>query len=76
LECELTGSEESDYYIGRLVTVSDEEVALLYFDSLGTWDKEPTIIPCKSITKIEFDTPYINTFSKYIKPPGQTRKGR
>jgi hypothetical protein len=73
LECELTGSDESDYYIGRLVSVSDEKVELLYVDSLGKWNKEPSVISSDSITKIEFDTPYINTFSKYIKAPGQTR---
>jgi hypothetical protein len=36
---------------------------------MGSWDKEPCIITYGAITKIQFDTPYINTIAKYLKEP-------
>jgi len=46
-----------------------------YFDPLGRWDEEPCVIDYGDITKIQFDTPYINTLTKYLKG-GLTENGR
>jgi hypothetical protein len=42
-------------------------VSIQGFDTLGRWDKEPCVIAYGDITKIQFDTPYINTLTKYLK---------
>jgi hypothetical protein len=41
-------------------------VSLLSFDSLGRWEEEPCLVAYGDITKIQFDTPYINTIIKYL----------
>jgi len=42
-----------------------------HFDSMGGWYDGPSVVAFSDITKIQFDTPYINTISKYLKelPP-------
>ena len=73
IECEGRETEDDDdFFIGRVVSLDDESVSVLYFDSLGTWDDEPSVIDYADITKVQFDTPYINTITKYLKgpPPG------
>jgi hypothetical protein len=67
LECEKPDPEESDFFIGRFISVGKKTVSLLYFDPEGRWSEEPDSIPYDAITKIQFDTPYINTISKYLK---------
>ena len=47
--------------------MDDESVSLRYFDSMGKWDEKSCIIAYGDITKIQFDTPYINTMTKYLK---------
>ena len=72
VECEdRTNAEFDDYIIGRIVDLDDETVSVLQFDALGTWYDVPCIIAFSDITKIQFDTPYINTITKYLKksPP-------
>jgi hypothetical protein len=60
-------TEYDDFIIGRIVDFDDETVSVLHFDSLGTWKDVPCIIALTDITKIQFDTPYINTITKYLK---------
>jgi hypothetical protein len=33
---------------------------------MGSWEDEPSVIDHADITKIQFDTPYINTITKYL----------
>jgi hypothetical protein len=75
LECEGRRTDDDDFFIGRIIDLGDEAVSLRYFDPLGRWDEEPCVIEYGDITKIQFDTPYINTISKYLKslPPGNGR---
>ncbi len=73
VECEdRKTAEYDDFIIGRIVALDYETVSVLHFDSLGAWNDEPCIIAYSDITKIQFDTPYINTITKYLKksPPG------
>jgi hypothetical protein len=73
VECEdRRNAEYDDFTIGRIVNLDDVTVSVLHFDSLGTWNDVPSIIAFTDVTKIQFDTPYINTITKYLKvpPPG------
>jgi hypothetical protein len=72
IECESEDTEdEDDFFIGRITSVGDESVSILYFDPLGNWDEEPSEVILDDITQVSFDTPYVNTLSKYLKgqPP-------
>jgi len=55
-----------------VVALDDESVSVLHFDTMGVWDDEPSVIAYADITQVAFDTPYINTITKYLKepPPG------
>ena len=44
----------------------------LYFNVVGEWDDEPSVIPHDDITQIQFDTPYINIMSRYLEDPPPT----
>jgi len=73
VECEDRRTADDDVFlIGRIVSVGDDSVSILHFDSLGNWDPGPTEVAYDDITLLEFDTPYVNTLSKYLKepPPG------
>ena len=73
VECEdRKTADHDDFLIGRVVALDHETVSLLNFDPQGVWDDEPSVIAYGDITKIQFDTPYINTMSRYLKspPPG------
>ena len=73
VECEdRKKAEYDDFIIGQIVAFDDDTVSVLHFDSLGTWNDVPSIIAFTDITKIQFDTPYLNTITKYLKepPPG------
>lgn len=70
VECEdRKTADHDDFLIGRVLTLDDETVSLLNFDPQGVWDEEPSVIDFEDITKVQFDTPYINTISKYLKGP-------
>jgi len=70
IECESKERwEDDDFLIGWLVVLDDETVSLLHFDSLGAWYDEPKVIAYGDITQVQFDTPYSNTFVKYLRPP-------
>jgi hypothetical protein len=72
VECENRNTADyDDFFIGRIVAMDNDSVSLLSFDSMGSWDDEPSNIAFSDITQIQFDTPYINTITKYVKetPP-------
>ncbi len=76
IECEdRKNAQQDDFFIGRILSVDDESVIVLYFNPLGVWDDEPSIISHGDITQIQFDTPYVNIMSKYLKdqPPTNGR---
>lgn len=70
VECESRETADDDIFlIGRVISVSGDTVAILNFDTLGSWDDEPSEVAFGDITQVHFDTPYINTISKYLKEP-------
>jgi hypothetical protein len=73
VECEDRNTAEyDDFFIGRVVAMDDETASVLNFDSMGAWNDEPSVIAYGDITQVQFDTPYINTISKYLKEPPAT----
>jgi hypothetical protein len=68
VECEsLEDPDEDDFLIGRITDLDVGKVVLRDFDALGNWGAELEEIALDAITKVQFDTPYINTFSKYLR---------
>lgn len=67
-ECEDDSEEETSFYLGRVLEVSSEGISLLYVDALGHWDDVPSLIALERITKIQFDTPYLRRFMRYVEP--------
>ena len=68
IECERSG-ENKDFYIGKILDVNKSSARFANFDALGNWDERPHKILYDDITRIEFDTPYVQTFSKYLQGP-------
>jgi hypothetical protein len=70
IECEgRESADHDDFYIGELVAMDEETTSILHFNAMGQWDREPSVVAYDDITKIQFDTPYINIMSKYLKKP-------
>lgn len=69
IECEDAESRIEGYFIGRILSVGDDAVCFANFDALGRWDESPHVIPFREITRVQFDTPYVRTFSKYLQGP-------
>jgi hypothetical protein len=67
VECEDQEEDVQDFYIGQILLVEDDLLYFANFDPLGCWDKSHDLISLEEITSIQFDTPYIQTFSKYLK---------
>lgn len=76
IECEDRRTPDDDeFFIGRIIDLGDETVSIRYFDPMGRWDEKPCVIDYGDITKIQFDTPYINTITKYLED-SPTENGR
>ncbi len=69
IESEDPDEDTEDFYIGSVLSTNGNEVRLQHFDALGVWKITPEVIPYNDITLIQFDTPYINRFWKYLAGP-------
>jgi hypothetical protein len=70
IECEdRRTADHDDFFIGRIIALDEEMVSLLSFDPLGRWEEQPCLIAYGDITKVQFDTPYINTLIEYLNEP-------
>ena len=67
IECEDDDEDVQDYYIGSLVSADFDCITFRHFDGYGYWEAEPSKIDINEITKVQFDTPYIRVFSKYLR---------
>jgi hypothetical protein len=67
VECEEADEDDDEFYIGQLVEVRSRSIRFRDYDALGYWSKSPSSIRIGDITKIQFDTRYIRTFSKYTR---------
>ena len=71
LECESrVWAAEDEFYLGRVLKVDEGRTVLRCIDSSGTWDPEPITVDHQDLTKIQFDTPYINLISRHMKGAG------
>lgn len=61
--------EEEQFVIGRIQGMSAKSLSILGFDALGQWESEPMIIAYRNIKWVQFDSEYINVFSKYVTNP-------
>jgi hypothetical protein len=68
IECEDEDEDEhiQVFYLGELVEVAGDVVHFRCLDALAKWDTEIAAIPVAEITKVQFDTPYVRRFTKYI----------
>ena len=76
VECEDPDEEIEDFYIGQILSVDDESLCFANFDGMGRWDEAPHTIPLEEITKLQIDSPYMRTFSKYLEGPCPKRGAR
>lgn len=71
VECESIESDDDDkFYIGKAVDIEDSIIWFIEINALGKWEKTEIGIKIRNITQIQFDTPYIQIFSKYTAPGG------
>lgn len=75
IECEDREEDVEDFYIGQVVSVGKDVVQFDHFDGLGKWEKSTASIPLDEITLLQFETPYIHRFWKYIDGNAPNRVG-
>ncbi|MBM4074670.1 MAG: hypothetical protein FJ267_03405 [Planctomycetes bacterium] len=53
-----------------------DDVSHWHFDATGNWESEPAAVSLNEVAILQVDTPYINTFKKYLREPHpiQSRK--
>jgi hypothetical protein len=73
VECEERDEELEDFYIGTLVSIDDGELRFDHFDGLGQWSEVPATIQVDEITLVQFETPYIHQFWKYLSGPAPSQ---
>jgi hypothetical protein len=71
VECERRDSDVEDtFYLGSIVAVSDDAMAMRHVDATAEWyDEPPVVIPYSDLTKIRFADAYSKTFRKYVNSP-------
>ncbi|MDX2200453.1 MAG: hypothetical protein SF069_15975 [Phycisphaerae bacterium] len=66
IQCEDQHEDIQDFYLGELLEVEGDVVRLRSLNALARWDEQVAEIPVAEITNVQFDTPYIRHFTKYI----------
>jgi hypothetical protein len=69
VECEPSGSSQEEVFqIGKACEIQDGKTLwFLGFDSLGQWEIKEHPILIDYISQVQFDTRYINVYSKYVR---------
>ena len=57
---------EKTFYIGPIVGLADDAVAVHSFNAVGRWDRRPTRVRYDRISRMRFDCEYINAWSKFL----------
>ena len=65
VESEDPDDDTEDFYLGRAVRIQKSGIKFASFDGLGKWGAKLHSIGYDEITRIQFDTPYANSFSRY-----------
>lgn len=66
IENESISDDDFEFGIGKIEKVYRNSVHIRHFDAEGRWEKYSLIIPYSKITKVTFDSRYVNVFSKYV----------
>ena len=66
--------ENEEFYIGQLDSIQENAVRIHHFDGEGNWGTDPAEIPLNEIAVVQFETPYIKTFRKYLNGPCPTQQ--
>ncbi|GAA6140648.1 hypothetical protein [Hydrogenophaga sp. 5NK40-0174] len=66
VECEFEGEEEDVFSCGKVSGIENEIIWIKEFNALGEWEDEEVGVELESVTKLQFDTPYINVFAKHL----------
>jgi hypothetical protein len=66
VHCEDLNDRIQDFYLGEPVSIDVDAIHFRCLNSLARWEDEPATIRLDEITKVEFETPYIKRFTKYI----------
>jgi hypothetical protein len=66
IECEDQDEDVEDFYIGQVVSIGGDTVQFDHFDGLGQWEESAASVPLEEITLLQFETPYIHRFWKYV----------
>lgn len=69
VECEDEDEPVTDFYLGPVLSVDAEICTLANLDALGAWDDAPDRIPLETITRVQLQTPYLETFMRHVKTP-------
>jgi hypothetical protein len=69
VKCEDPNKNAEAFNIGQILSVDKDWVMFAHFDVLGRWDHAPRAIPLGRITRVQFETPYVQSFSKYLEGP-------
>ncbi len=68
VECERDDPDDEDgFFLGAVTEVEGDTAWILEFDALGQWAEQEVGAPLADITCVQFDTPYLRVFSKYVK---------
>ena len=67
VENESLNPNESDFAIGKVMSVKPHEVHMKIFDADGEWLDGYFEIPFRFITSVTFDSRYCNQWENYLK---------
>lgn len=67
VENESLNPNESDFAIGKVISVKTNEVHMKIFDADGEWLDGYVEIPFRFITSVTFDSRYCNQWENYLK---------
>lgn len=67
VKCEDEDEDIQDFHIGALMWSNENEIVMRHYDGLGYWKAVPAEIDIEDVSQVQFDTPYINCFSKYTR---------
>lgn len=66
VDCEdCSDAPETGFHIGHIVFYKKQHFEMREFDTTGKWYSHPFEIRHDKVTRVEFDSPYVNIYSKY-----------
>jgi hypothetical protein len=68
VQCESEVDASQDFYFSQCVGTNEDAVRLRCVNGLAEWEDEISVVPVEEITLVEFDTPYLRRFAKYVAP--------